>query len=112
MRYDSLIADLGEPAEWKGANLNELKVYLQNLQTHSKTIMAVQLTADAERQILHGLDGQLADDWHKLQALSIGGKFNDALVNETTAIEPPFIVALRELIALVIAGRVVVQTRA
>jgi hypothetical protein len=109
---DSLVTGLGAKPEWEAAGLNEIKSFLTSLEKHSQTIVRVQLGADAERAILNQVRGQLVTDRQTLQTLSADGTLNDEdLESESTVIEPPFIVALRELVALVIDGKVPVQMR-
>jgi hypothetical protein len=112
LRYDSVTRELGIAGEWQVLDLNELKAFVASLEHHSRTIMAVQLDAGAERAILNAVKAQLVTDRETLEKLSADGKLKDGHVqSESTVIEPPFIVGLRELVDLVIAGQAPLQLR-
>jgi hypothetical protein len=74
--------------------------------------MLVELTDDGERRICAAIGGRLKQARDDLQKLIVSGQAGDErLGKESTVVEPPFIVGVRELVAMVIDRSLTVRTR-
>jgi len=88
---------------WKTGDLTELRAFLASVELHAH--IGVELDAEAELRIQRTIEEHLADNRGELRRVADSGRMNDArLRRESTIIEPPFVIGLRELLAIIIEG--------
>lgn len=88
---------------WKTGNLTELRAFLASVEVHAH--IGVELVPEAELRIQRTIEEHLADNRGELRRVADSGRMNDArLRRESTIIEPPFVIGLRELLAIIIEG--------
>jgi hypothetical protein len=107
---DAVARGLDPNAEWEAAGIGEISAFLASVNRHSG--MLIQLAEGSERRITNAINNRLKQARSDLQKLVVAGETDDdPRSNESTVVEPPFIVAVRELVAMVIDSSIAVRMR-
>ena len=107
----SSIEELDIEKEWRVMNLNNVKVFAEKLKNNAG--YAMDITRQLENKIVGNINGELVDTQERLLKSKNDGfdPFSEEYRGESTYVEPPFIVALRDLLERIVKKEVIVTSK-
>ena len=92
-------------------NLNNVKVFAEKLKNNAG--YAMDITRQLENKIVGNINGELVDTQERLLKSKNDGfdPFSEEYRGESTYVEPPFIVALRDLLERIVKKEVIVTSK-
>ena len=102
VKATSSIEELNIDEEWRILNLNNVRVFADKLKNNAGYVMDI--TRQLENKIVGNINGELVDTQERLLQSKKDGfdPFSEEYRGESTYVEPPFIVALRDLLERIV----------
>ena len=111
VKATSSIEELNIDEEWRILNLNNVRVFADKLKNNAGYVMDI--TRQLENKIVGNINGELVDTQERLLQSKKDGfdPFSEEYRGESTYVEPPFIVALRDLLERIVNKEVNVTSK-
>ena len=111
VKATSSIEELNIDEEWRILNLNNVRIFADKLKNNAGYVMDI--TRQLENKIVGNINGELVDTQERLLRSKKDGfdPFSEEYRGESTYVEPPFIVALRDLLERIVNKEVKVTSK-